>query len=59
MGERAGLWDLLAGVIVLAIVYMLVRPGSKGTQIVTVLGNALTALVAQTTGFAETKGQGA
>jgi len=59
MSERVGLWDLLAGVIVLALVYMLVRPGSKGTVLITAIGDALMNLVGSVTGFNDTGGAGA
>lgn len=45
----AGMWSLLAGIITLAIVYMLVRPGSVASQAVadvsTALKNIVTAAV--------------
>lgn len=36
--------DLVAGVFVVAIVYMLVRPTSPGTQLVTTFGDLVTAI---------------
>lgn len=47
MGGYLG--DFLAGVFFLAIIYVLVRPSSKGAQLVTGLGNAMTAIVTAAT----------
>lgn len=38
-------WTLVTGAIYVAIIYVLVRPGSDGANAVTGLGNALTSLV--------------
>jgi hypothetical protein len=41
----AGAWSLLQGVIILAIIYMLVRPGSAASTAVTDIGGALKNIV--------------
>jgi hypothetical protein len=40
-----GAWSLLQGIIILAIVYMLVRPGSIASQAVTQVGTTLKDIV--------------
>jgi hypothetical protein len=44
--------DVLAAVFVLAIVYVLVRPQSKGGELVTAFGDVMTALVSNATDIA-------
>lgn len=45
------MWDLIAGFFLIAIIYMLVRPGSPAAQAVQDLGNTLTALISTATGI--------
>jgi hypothetical protein len=54
LGIGAHLWDFLAGVFVLAAVYVLVRPSSPGAELVKALGNAMTAIVSHATDLATT-----
>lgn len=42
---KATIGDVLAGVFVVALVYVLVRPRSKGAEAVKLLGDVLTSLV--------------
>lgn len=49
---RATLADFLAGIFVLAVVYVLVRPSSKGADLVTGFGSAVTAIVSAATDLA-------
>ncbi len=44
-------WSVLTGVLVVALVYMLVRPGSKAATAVTAVSSAMVALVGNVTGF--------
>jgi hypothetical protein len=44
--------DVIAGIFLLAAVYMLVRPSSKGAELVKGLGDAMTALVSHATDLA-------
>lgn len=48
--DTTWIWYTLLGVIYLAILYALVKPGSPGASGVTVLSNALASLVATATG---------
>jgi hypothetical protein len=48
------LWDFITMVIILAIVYGLVRPGSKAAQAVNDVTTALVALVGAATGYQST-----
>lgn len=43
--------QVLAGIMVLGIIYMLVRPGSPGSDAVKTIGDALSALTRAATGF--------
>lgn len=45
-----GVWDLIAGFFLIAIVYMLVRPGSPAAQAVTDVSNVLASLITTATG---------
>jgi hypothetical protein len=48
---------LLAWLFVLAVIYSLVRPGSKAGAAVVSITNAVAAVVGQTTGYAASKGR--
>jgi hypothetical protein len=48
------IWSVITGVIILAIIYMLVRPGSPAATAIAQVGNALSALVATSTGYTTT-----
>ena len=42
---KSGVWEVLTWVFILAVIYLLVRPGSLGPTIVGTLGEAVTNLV--------------
>lgn len=44
------MWDLIAGFFLIAIIFMLVRPGSPATQAVQDTSNVLASLIATATG---------
>lgn len=46
-----GIWELVAGVFLLAILFMLVRPGSPAGQAVGDVSNALASLISTATGI--------
>ncbi len=46
-------WSVLTGVLVVALVYMLVRPGSKAATAVTAVSGALGAMIGTVTGFTQ------
>jgi hypothetical protein len=50
------LWDYLTGVILVAIIYSLVRPGSQASAAVGDVSTALIALVGAATGYQATTG---
>lgn len=50
MGGHAA--DFIAGVFLVALLFVLVRPGSKGADLVTGFGNAMQAIVAAATDLA-------
>lgn len=54
---RASLADFLAAIFFLAVVYVLVRPSSKGADLVTGFGGAVTAIVAAATDLASKPAQ--
>jgi hypothetical protein len=45
-----GIWSLVTGVVIVAIVFMLVRPGSPGANAIADVSSALTALVTTAAG---------
>lgn len=45
------IWSGIIGALVVALVYMLVRPGSKAATAVTVVGDAMGAVVGSVTGW--------
>lgn len=49
-------WDFLTGIIIVAIVYSLVRPGSNGGQAVKDISTALIAIVGTATGYTTNNG---
>lgn len=49
-------WDLAFYVVIVAIIAALVRPGSKGAQMVTAVMNAFAALVGTATGYLQRGG---
>lgn len=49
-------WDLITGVFVVAVVYMLVRPGSPAAAAVKGLGEFFTSVTAYATGAPGAKG---
>ncbi|HEY6275596.1 MAG TPA: hypothetical protein VIX86_04620 [Streptosporangiaceae bacterium] len=57
MGDH--LTSALVGVLILATLFMLVRPGSPALSAVKAVSDALGALVGAATGFTQTGGQGA
>lgn len=42
---KSGAWEILTWVFILAVIYLLVRPGSLGPDIVGTVGDAVTNLV--------------
>jgi hypothetical protein len=50
-------WEILAAVALVAVVYVLVRPGSAGPEFVAAVGGALTAVVGQVTDLAGDRGR--
>ncbi len=44
-------WSVITGVIILAIIYMLVRPNSPAATAITQVSDALSALVQTATGY--------
>lgn len=48
--------DLLAGLFVVTVIYVLVRPQSKGIDLITAFSGALTAIVRQATDLANSEG---
>lgn len=50
MGITKVMGDFLAGIIVIAVIFTLVRPGSQGPTLVTSIGGALQGLVNAATG---------
>jgi hypothetical protein len=52
--RATSLWDVLALVFILAVIYVLVRPKSKAGELVDGVGNMLIALVRQATDLAST-----
>ena len=44
--------DLLAGAFIIALIYVLVRPGSQGTAFVTAFGDLMSGLIGQATDLA-------
>ena len=44
-------WECMVAVVIIALIYMMVRPGSNGPTIVTSLGDALSDLVKVATGY--------
>jgi hypothetical protein len=54
--KNKGLWELVTGVIIIAIIFMLVRPGSPAGTAVTDLSEALAALVGTATGYTSSSG---
>ena len=58
-GPRLGPLSVLAWVFVVALVYSLVRPGSKAGTAVVDITNAVAAVIGQTTGYAAAKGRAA
>ena len=55
MNSKQSLWYLIAAIFYLSIVMLLVRPSSKGPQIVGDVLDALSALVKGTTGLGTQK----
>lgn len=53
---RDGAWQIIIGAIYIAIIYTLVRPGSKGPTVVNNVLDALTDLVKSTTGYGSLSG---
>lgn len=44
--------DLIAGVFIVAVIYILVRPSSNGTAFVTAFGSFMSAIIGQATDLA-------
>jgi hypothetical protein len=55
MNAKDGIWYVLIAMIYLAIIMMLVRPGSKGPAILGQLLDALGDLIKGTTGYGNTQ----
>ena len=49
--------DLLAGVMLVAILYVLVRPQSKGADLINAFGSAMTAIVTKAADLSSTSAQ--
>ncbi len=49
--NTAGLWELVTGVIIIAVIYMLVRPGSPAHTAINTLSAALATLVTTATAY--------
>lgn len=49
--------DVMAAIVVVAIIYVLVRPQSQGAQMVSALGNAIVAIVRNAADLAGTGGK--
>ena len=50
------LWDVGAALVAVAVVYVLVRPQSKGAELVTAIGDLFTATIAAVTTVPQQKG---
>jgi hypothetical protein len=53
---RDTVWEIIIGVVYVAIIFTLVRPGSKGPAVVNSVLDALTDLVKSTTGYGSISG---
>jgi hypothetical protein len=49
-------WDVLFWIVIVAIIYSLVRPGSKGAAMIVALTDALAAVVGLSTGYTQRGG---
>jgi hypothetical protein len=49
--SRVGIWDLLFFIIIVAILFSLVRPGSRSGEAIVVLTDALAVTVGLATGY--------
>lgn len=54
-GGRLSVWDAVFWLLMVAIVFSLVRPGSKAGAALGALTDALTAVIGTTTGYAYSK----
>ena len=52
------MWNLIAGLFLVAIVYVLVRPQSKGADLIQAAGDALTAIVSNAADLASPEASG-
>jgi hypothetical protein len=50
--------ELMAGVFIVAVIYILVRPSSKGTAFVTAFGSFMSAIIGQATDLATSDSSG-